>query len=108
MHSLSWLPSINALYVCKCVHVYIRICMNTLSSGNGHTDLNSNLLIFTIDLIFFQRKGKLHYLVMLEYFSIFLAGIFVTFSGQRSGFHQIVKGVHEHSRVRSTFQRILV
>lgn len=65
-----------------------------LSSGNGHTDLNSNLLIFTIDLIFFQRKENFMP-VMLEYFSIFLAGIFVTFSGQRSGFHPDSQRVHD-------------
>lgn len=84
------------MYVSVYIYIYVY-ALYPLSSGNGHTDLNSNLLIFTIDLIFFQRKGKLHYLVMLEYFSIFLAGMFVTFSRARSGFHQTVKRFIEHS-----------
>ena len=32
------------IYIYIYTHTHTHICMHTLSSGNGHTDLNSNLL----------------------------------------------------------------
>lgn len=63
------------------MYLYIHICMYTLSSGNGHTDLNNNLLHIhnLFNLLPKERKTSSPSNIRMFPNVLLTAGIFVNF-----------------------------